>query len=75
MAPDQQRRCPDCKGPTHEIRLIDKAHGSFHTDFEYSVPEAKKSFWTGAYPIEGKVVAFLCDACGRIQLFGAPKQP
>jgi hypothetical protein len=37
-------------------------------------PEAKRSFWTGRYPIEGKVAACMCDDCGRILLYGEPRE-
>jgi hypothetical protein len=54
----------------HEIKLIDKAHAGAHTDMEYSVPDAKRSFWTGRYPIEGRVRAWMCCECGRVALYG-----
>jgi hypothetical protein len=56
----------------YRIRLIDKAHYSAHMDFEYTVPEAERSFWMGHYPVEGKVAAFMCDDCGRLALYGMP---
>jgi hypothetical protein len=54
------------------IKLIDKSHAKMHTDFEYAPADAARSFWTGRYPIEGKVAAYLCERCGRIALYGRP---
>ena len=67
----QREKCPDCGGQLQEIRLIDKAHSGVHTSLEYASPEAKKSRWSGMFPVQGKVLAFLCSRCGRIALYGA----
>jgi hypothetical protein len=69
---DDSRTCPDCNEPLPAIRLIDRAHAQEH-DVEYTLPSAKRSFWTGAYPKEGRVEAFMCSHCGRITLYGVPK--
>jgi hypothetical protein len=58
------------------IQIIDKtARGPMgvHSDLEYTVPEAKRSIWTGLLPIEGKISAFMCDGCGRVILYGHPR--
>ena len=52
------------------IRIIDKGADTRHYDFEYSVSDADRSFWTGHYPVAGKVVAYMCDNCARILMFG-----
>jgi hypothetical protein len=72
METGKEPKCPDCASVMHRIRLIDKAHGGRHTDLEYSLPEARRRFWLGTYPIEGKVAAFMCDQCARILLYGEP---
>jgi hypothetical protein len=70
---DAQPSCPDCEAELHEIRLIDKFNvGTHRTDFHYAGIESKRSFWTGQFPVEGAVVAFLCSHCGRILLYGRP---
>jgi hypothetical protein len=57
----------------HQIKLIDKSgRMDEQTDLEYALPEAKRSFWLGRLPIEGMVVAYLCDGCDRIALYGGP---
>lgn len=71
--PTQERTCPDCHEMLHEIKLIDKSHLGVHTDLEYTLPEARRSFWSSGYPIEGRVLAFMCPACGRIALYGAAR--
>lgn len=68
--PANDRTCPDCSGALHAIRIIDKAHNGGHTQLEYTLPEARRSFWTGRYEIAGKVTAYLCESCGRIVLYG-----
>ena len=60
MAALEQRTCPDCNIALQEIKLIDKSHGGAHTAMEYTSPEAKRGFWTWAYPVEGMVAAFMC---------------
>ena len=74
MTPGEERKCPDCASGMHPIRLIDKGHGGIHTDLEYSLAEAHRSFWLGQYPVEGKVMAYMCDRCARILLYGEPSK-
>jgi hypothetical protein len=54
--------------------MLDQSAGGMHFDLEYSLPEAKRSFWSKRYPVEGKVVAYMCDGCGPIILYGEPVQ-
>jgi hypothetical protein len=56
----------------YRIRLIDKTHHHMHADLEYTVPEAQRSFWRGQFPVEGRVRAYMCDRCGRLNLYGVP---
>lgn len=71
----EQRTCPDCKAAMHEIRLIDKSHYGAHDELEYALPEENRGLWgLGNYPIEGRVVAMMCSACGRISLYGAVRR-
>lgn len=65
--------CSDCGGTAHEIKLVDYAHGNRPRDVEYTLPEAKRSIWTGRFPAEGRIVAYMCESCGRIAYFGAPQ--
>jgi hypothetical protein len=37
---------------------------------EYRLPEDQLSFWTGLYPTAGEVMAYMCEGCGRIALYG-----
>jgi hypothetical protein len=67
----QREKCSDCGGQLQEIKVIDKAHYSVHSGLEYTSSEAKRNAWSGSFPIEGKVLAFLCSKCGRIALYGA----
>jgi hypothetical protein len=64
--------CPDCGGTLHKIKLIDRSHyGAHQAGLLYALPEAKRSFWTATFPVEGAVTAFLCEQCARILLYGA----
>ena len=47
MATGEVRKCPDCSVVMYPIRLIDKIQDGARTDLEYSLPEAKRSFWMG----------------------------
>jgi len=72
-----ERKCPDCRGSLEEIRLVDKTtvSGGGHHDLEYTVPEAKRSFWDQKFPVAGKDDALMCQSCGRITLYGQPSSP
>ena len=74
----EDKKCPDCGGPMKSITIIDKtAKGGGrpqHTELEYTVPEKKRSIWTGLLPIEGKITAYMCDGCGRVLLYGQPRE-
>ena len=47
---------------------------SKNNQLEYTVPDAKRSFWTGLLPIEGKIAAYRCEGCGRVLLYGQPRE-
>jgi hypothetical protein len=66
-------QCEFCDGAMHPIKLIDKAHYSAHTELEYALADASRSIWTGRYPLQGKVIAYMCDLCGHIAMYGRPK--
>lgn len=56
------------------IVIIDVAPGvSKHAvagPLTYRLPDDRVSFWTGKYPTQGVVQAYLCGECGRIALYG-----
>ena len=57
------------------IRIVTKDMGlRKDDDLEYTVAGAKRSFWTGRLPVEGTIAAFMCDDCGRILLYGRPRE-
>ena len=74
----EDMKCPDCGASMKAIRIVDKKTKDMGTlrdnDLEYTVPEAKRSFWTGILPIEGKIIAYMCDGCGRVLLYGQPHE-
>jgi hypothetical protein len=70
------KKCPDCGQPMKAIRIMDIGSSGYRAaqgEMYYMAPEAKRSFWTGRLPVEGKIVACMCDACGRILLYGEPR--
>ncbi len=66
-----RKSCPDCKRTLTPIQIIDKKGVGItpHGVLEYTVSEAKPSMWTGQFPVEGKVHAYMCDGCGRVLMY------
>jgi hypothetical protein len=69
----EPRTCPDC--PT----TLQGTSGSTSripapTDSNYALSEAKRGFWTGAYPVEGRVEALMYPSCIRIGPLGVAKE-
>jgi hypothetical protein len=56
------------------IKILDNAKYGVQGELTYAAPEAKRSFWTWRFPSEGKVTACICDGCGRILLYGEPRE-
>ena len=69
MSADENKPCPDCDGSMKAIRMIDQQLTQHH-DMVYTVPDAKRSFWSSKFPVEGKIQATMCDSCGLIKLYG-----
>lgn len=67
------RDCPDCRRMMHPIRIVDKGESYRHSELEYAAAESARSFWTGQFPIAGRLSAFMCDSCGRVLFFAEPK--
>ncbi len=69
---DRRVTCPDCDRALAAIQIIDKkgAWLAAHTVLEYAVGESKRSEWTGQFPVQGRVHAYMCDGCGRVLLYG-----
>jgi hypothetical protein len=67
----EREKCFECGGQLQEVKLIDRAGNSAHAGTVYAAQESKRNKWTGEYPIEGRVLSFLCSHCGRIALYGA----
>ena len=73
---ETDKKCPDCGGDMRAIKIFDNArYGSRPTPgkLNYTAPEAKPSYWTGRFPVEGTVSARMCTECGRILLYGEPR--
>jgi hypothetical protein len=74
------KKCPDCGRPMKAIRLVDNTKPVVgwgipgQGELTYTVPEAKRSIWTGVLPSEGRVAACMCEGCGRILLHGEPRE-
>ena len=76
MSITDERKCPDCGCVVLDIKIVTReaTYRTQSTFLKYTVPEAKRSIWTGAYPIEGDIVAYMCDSCGRVLLYGHPQE-
>lgn len=76
MAAQDTDQCRDCGGKLHEIVLLDCAHGNMQRPgLAYTLPGAKRGFWSSQFPTEGKVASFICESCGRIMLYGQSVSP
>ena len=69
--PAQRKTCPDCDRTLTAIQIIDKKGVGItpHGVLEYAVSEAKRNKWTGQFPVEGSLHAYMCDGCGRALLY------
>jgi len=76
--------CSDCGGVTEWIKLVDstdvsgaflddKGSGSQHLQLQYAAEEAERSAWLKRYPIKGHIRGKMCTSCGRVTLYGIPK--
>ena len=75
MADEVSRTCVECQGSMSPIIIMDKTHSHLYPQrstgpLEYRLPDDRLSFWTGRYPTAGQVLAFMCEGCGRIALYG-----
>ena len=79
-----QRLCPDCQQPLQRIRMIDATAplglddwgGAKHVTLQYSAADApRKGIFLARFPVAGHVFGWLCDQCGRVQLYAAPIPP
>jgi len=71
------RKCPDCGHPMKLIRIVDNTGGIStmgHCELSYTVPDATRSMVAGYFAVEGTVAACMCEGCGRILLYGAPRE-
>jgi hypothetical protein len=66
----RSRACKECQGTMIQIVLMDKSHLGAITPFEYRLSGDKPNFWTGRHPSARPVESWMCDDCGRIQLYG-----
>lgn len=70
-----RRSCPDCNGRLVRIRLIDRGEGYAHWEAGYAAAEAKrKLFGLGGYPLQGKLIGYLCGQCGRVLIYAEAKK-
>ena len=70
---DETRTCLECGGAMQEIKLIDKGHFNTHCELQYAASDTRTGFWSGGFPVEGKITALMCQLCGRIALYGVPE--
>lgn len=79
--PNQTRRCPDCEGSLHEIRIVAASQpgllgdGAFHMDVSYAAPDAERSLFYGRIALSGKISGLLCDGCKRVFFYALGTVP
>ena len=72
---DRRADCPDCGGELRDITVVERGHANYQAEgLRYGLPEDRKSFWRLSQPIEGNIVSLMCLECGRILLYGVPKE-
>ena len=71
------KKCPDCNGELTEIKLFGRSWenpiSGMAIDADlgfYAEGEAERNSLSGKFKPKGNVDSFLCNACGRIFLFG-----
>ncbi len=67
------KTCLECKQPMKRIQIIDKIQLG-HSYMEYTVGESDRNIWTAKFPVEGRIGAHMCDSCGRVLMYGEPKE-
>jgi hypothetical protein len=72
MGDESLRVCSACQAAMGSITVMDRyyVNNRYTQELEYRLPEDKLSFWTGKYPTAGKIQAFMCSSCGKIDLYG-----
>lgn len=70
----QREKCTDCGGQLQEIQVVESTRNAGAVPLRFGTREAKTSFWSGAFPAEGTVMAFMCSSCARIAFYGATKE-
>jgi hypothetical protein len=68
------RSCPDCHRPLHPINLVDSAQNGDQS-LQYAAAEAQRHWFTAQIPKAGVVSGYMSEGCGRILLYGHPKDP
>jgi hypothetical protein len=64
------RQCPDCKTDLTPIHVLDETGRNGQRDgLMYALASARRSIWTGQYPVQGMLHGFLCGECGRVLFY------
>jgi len=72
---EKRTDCPDCGGELRDVAIIERGHGNHQVEgLRYGFPEERRSFWRFSQPIEGNIASRMCVECGRILLYGVPKE-
>lgn len=75
MQNEAVKTCIACQGSMSEVMVMDNdSYGLTRRGpqpLSYRRPDDSQSFWTGAYPTAGIVRAYMCEGCGKIDLYGS----
>ncbi len=73
-------RCPDCAGSMRAVQLFGRGPKNPVSGaavdaavVHYADGETSRSTWLEMFDVAGEVRAMMCQACGRIFLYGTPR--
>ena len=75
MQDETTKTCMACQGAMTPVMVLDRdSYGLTRQGTQvlaYRHPDDSQSFWTGKYPTAGIVRAYMCEGCGKIDLYGS----
>lgn len=70
---EQAKKCTECGGATHPIRVMSRAGPAVQHQLVYAAENAKPGWLLGNYAVEGELAAELCEGCGRVTFRAVPR--
>lgn len=83
---DETVACVKCGGPTEWIKIVDATQpgmaagatsetspASHHIQLQYAAEDAERTAWSKRFPTDGHLRGRMCTQCGRVELYGVPR--